>query len=65
VEGDWQAFEAYSVEKEGDQGDVAAAFVEIELEAGGKVGGEDGRVDGVLRHDELAPFGGEECGHCG
>ena len=38
--------------------------VDIELAAGGELGGEEGWVDGVLRHDELAPFGGKEDGHC-
>ncbi len=65
MEGGWQAFEAYAVEKESDEGDVAAGVVEIKLDAGGEWGGvRRAGVDGVLGHDELAPLGGEEGGHC-
>lgn len=69
VEGDGEAFDADAVEEEGDEGDVAAGFgaggwaVEIELEAAWEVGLEERGLDGVLRHDELAPLGGEEGGH--
>jgi hypothetical protein len=45
-------------EEEAYEGDVALAFVEIQFEAGGKVGSKEGGIDGVLSHDELAPFGG-------
>ena len=65
VEGDGEAFEADAIEEEADEGDEAGVLVEIEIEAAGEPGGEEGGVDGVLGHDELAPFGGKEGGHGG
>ena len=58
VEGDRETSDADPVEEEADERDEAAAFVQVELHAGWEVRGEDGGVDLVLRHDELAPVGG-------
>jgi hypothetical protein len=68
VQRDGEALDADAVEEEGDEGDVAAGLavgvmVEVELEAVGKIGHEQLWFYGVLRHDELAPLGGEEGGH--
>jgi hypothetical protein len=69
VQRDGEAFDADFVEEEGDQGDVAARwcvgcrFVEVELDAAREVGREGVGRDFVLRHDQLAPLGGEEGGH--
>jgi hypothetical protein len=63
MEGNGDAFDADTVEEEAHERDVAAALVEIEFEAGREPGGEDGRVHFILRHDELAPFSGEEGRH--
>ena len=63
VERDRQTFHTHPVKVECNEGDVATTFVEIEFEPIGKMWGEDGGIDGVLSHDELAPFGGEEGGH--
>jgi hypothetical protein len=59
VEGDGAAEYADGVEEEADEGDVAGGSAsgveEVELDAGWKPRGEDGGVDLVLGHDELAP----------
>ena len=57
VEGDGEALEANFVEEEADQGDVAVALVEVELDARGYPWGKGFGGHFVLRHDELAPLG--------
>ena len=72
VERDGDALEADAGEEEAYEGDealrrhsrVGVVAVEIEFDAWRKVGSEECGVDGVLGHDELAPFGGQESGHC-
>ena len=64
VERDGEALEANAIEEKADEGDVAGVLVEIEFDAAWEPGGEQNGVDGVLGHDELAPFGGKEgAGH--
>ena len=64
MKGDGEASYADAVEEEADQRDVAARCpsggVEIEFKARRKPRREDRGVNLVLRHDELAPFGGQE-----
>jgi hypothetical protein len=69
VVGNGDAFHADAVEVECDQRDIAAGRiaggVEIEFKAGWEPRRKDRGVDLILRHDELAPFGGKEgAGHC-
>jgi hypothetical protein len=64
VERDSNALDADAVEKESNEGDVAAALVEIEFNAARKPGRERRWVNLILRHDQLAPLGSEKgAGH--
>ena len=63
VEGDGEVLEADFFEEEADEGDVAVALVEVELDARGYPWGKGFGGHFVLRHDELAPLGSEEGGH--
>jgi hypothetical protein len=64
VERDSNALDADAVEKESNEGDVAAALVEIEFNAARKPGRERRWVNLILRHDQLAPLDSEKgAGH--
>jgi hypothetical protein len=60
VERDGDAAQACTVKLEADEANVDLLVKGVELRPGGDKAVEQDRVDGVVEHHEVDPFGGEE-----